>query len=270
MARTPKVEVERVATSLAPQKAIELFTAQIAKIDDLLQRRYNDPVVERWYNFTEQLLVGAFGKPHDNLSTFHVKRYPGGVVMMDEDGIQETYIEGLHAMKELLAGFIDQLQLLSPQAPATSEPTAPTTNDVFIVHGHDQQARAELALILTRMGLNPIILHEQPNRGLTVIEKLEKHSGVSYAFIILTPDDMGHPKDAPDATRQRARQNVVFEFGWFAGRLGRSRVCCLYKGDVELPSDLHGIAYHSFTESITELTGDIARELRAAGYELCT
>ena len=270
MTRARKVEVERVEPSLSPQKAVELLKGQIAKIEALTNLDYNDPEVNAWCNFTEQVIIKAFGKPSENLDAYHSARFPG-VISPDTDW-QEEHVSGLRTTKRLLEGFIEQLEAFAPAVSDVSEggegrqATSPTTNEVFIVHGHDHQAKTELALVLTRMGLNPIILHEQPNEGLTIIEKLEKHSIVGYAFIILTPDDVGHPKDAPNAACPRARQNVVFEFGLFVGRLSRSRVCCLCKGEVEIPSDLHGLAYHRFNNSVHELILDIAKELRRAGY----
>ena len=142
---------------------------------------------------------------------------------------------------------------------------------IFIVHGHDSQAKSELAVTLSSLGLKPIILHEQPSEGMTLIEKLEKYSDVGYAFIILTPDDLGTKKDVKnikDSLKPRARQNVVFEFGLFVGKLGRNRVCCLYKGNVKLPSDLDGLVYIPFNLSINEKQIDIIRELKAAGYKV--
>lgn len=116
------------------------------------------------------------------------------------------------------------------------------SNKVFIVHGHDDGAKHMLARFLNRLGLESIVLQEQPDRGRTIIEKFEQSAEVGYAVVLLTPDDVGASvkTDAPSA---RARQNVIFELGYFAGKLGRGRVCLLRKGDVEIPSDLFGVVY---------------------------
>ena len=156
---------------------------------------------------------------------------------------------------------------------------------VFIVHGRDRQSLAELKTLLKKLGLAPIVLHEQPSGSRTIVEKLEKYSSVGYAFVILTPDDvfiptaLGHEIDKKKGTIKelhfltgqlirRARQNVVLEFGYFMNLLGRDRVCCLYKGDVELPSDMHGIVYIPFKESINEIRTRIIKELKAVGYQI--
>ena len=147
--------------------------------------------------------------------------------------------------------------------------------NVFIVHGRDLEPAKELKSMLKRFRLNPIILHEQASGSRTVLEKLEKYSDVGYAFVILTPDDVGALADEmmadkllPAFLKPRPRQNVVLEFGYFMGLLGRDRVCCLYKGDVELPSDMHGIVYIPFEKSVNECRDKIVKELKAAGYEI--
>lgn len=137
---------------------------------------------------------------------------------------------------------------------------------VFVVHGHDKSAYLELARLLEQWGLQPIILHEKPEGGRTIIEKFEDHaSEAGYAFILLTPDDVGG-KDG-DSLKPRARQNVIFELGFFIGKLGHERVCVLNKG-VEFPSDIHGFAYVEFNKSVEECYAKIRRELVNAGYSL--
>ena len=91
-----------------------------------------------------------------------------------------------------------------------------------------------------------IILHEQASVGDTIIEKLERNSDVSYAVVLLSPDDVGAAQDKKDELQSRARQNVVLELGYFIGRLGRSHVCPLVPGPMEVPADFHGVVYVPF------------------------
>jgi predicted nucleotide-binding protein len=139
-------------------------------------------------------------------------------------------------------------------------------NKVFVVHGHDAGAREGVARFLEKIGLQAIILREQPNRGRTTIEKFVDYAReVGFAVVLLTPDDLGGAA-ATEVQLSRARQNVIFELGYFVGSLGRGRACLLRKGDVEIPSDLYGVVY-------TDMDGadgwkiDIARELKDAGFE---
>ncbi|HBR22670.1 MAG TPA: nucleic acid-binding protein [Nitrospiraceae bacterium] len=271
MTKYPKEE--RIPPSLSSSQAIELIKKQMEQIDKLLQLHCDDPEVRKWDNLTEQVIIRAFGKPHDNLDVYSsaydvpsISSWTG-----NSNGIhQNSFIKTLHNKRSLLEGFIEQLKIFGSTEKSQDLSIIPKSfsKKVFIVHGHNEQAKTELALILTRLGFEPIILHEQPSQGMTIIEKLEKHSDVGFAFILLTPDDKGCKEGQEDNLRPRARQNVVFEFGLFAGKLGRNRVCCLYTGDIEPPSDLHGLIYLPFKNSVNESQLDIVKELRAAGYEV--
>jgi predicted nucleotide-binding protein len=121
---------------------------------------------------------------------------------------------------------------------------------VFVVHGHDNAAKEGTARFLEKIGLQPIILHEQPSSGRTIIEKFETYSGdIAFAVVLLTPDDVGAASAESSSLRKRARQNVIMELGYFMGRLGRNRVCALHKGGVELPSDYQGVLYIEMDEA---------------------
>lgn len=125
--------------------------------------------------------------------------------------------------------------------------SAASTRAIFLVHGHDGEAKETVARFLEKLELDPIILHEQPNQGRTLIEKFETSSrGVAFAVVLLTPDDVGSAATASLDLHSRARQNVILELGYFLGRLGRTRVCALYRCGVELPSDFQGVVYIEF------------------------
>jgi len=144
------------------------------------------------------------------------------------------------------------------------------SENVFIVHGRSVSYAQELARILETSGLKPIILQEQPSGSRTIIEKLELYSDVGFVFVLLTPDDLGALAIDRGNLRYRARQNVILEFGYFMGLLGRDRVCCLYKGDIELPSDMLGVVYVQFNQSLMEVYWYIIKELKAVGYNIET
>jgi predicted nucleotide-binding protein len=137
------------------------------------------------------------------------------------------------------------------------------TSKVFVVHGHGGGEHA-VAGFLRKLGLEPVILHEKANEGRTIIEKFEAHSDVGFAVVLITPDDIGGLKDGPQ--RPRARQNVILELGYFVGRLGRKKVCPLIESDVELPSDVLGVAWVGLDKH-EGWHMKLAKELQAAGYE---
>jgi predicted nucleotide-binding protein len=111
------------------------------------------------------------------------------------------------------------------------------------VHGHDNEVKQTVARYLEKLGIEVTILHEKASSGNTIIEKFERNSDVAYAVVLMTPDDVGAVKDQREQLNYRARQNVIFELGYFMGKLDRKRVCALLKGDIERPSDYDGIIY---------------------------
>jgi len=140
-------------------------------------------------------------------------------------------------------------------------------NKVFVVHGRNEAAKQTVARFLEKLGLEPIILHEQANRGRTIIEKFEDYSLVGYAVVLLTADDVGKLASQEPKLSPRARQNVVFEWGFFMGKLGRERVCALYEEGIEQPSDLDGVVYVSL-DKIGAWKLLLGKELQAAGFDI--
>ena len=132
---------------------------------------------------------------------------------------------------------------------------------IFIVHGHDGELKESVARIVEKQGIEAVILSEQANRGETIIEKFENYSDVGGAICLFTADDVGKSKQE-DIERSRARQNVVFETGYFIGKLGRNHIVILADDGIEIPSDLSGVVYTN--------TGnwrfDLLKELNAMGY----
>jgi predicted nucleotide-binding protein len=138
---------------------------------------------------------------------------------------------------------------------------------VFLVHGHDESAKESTARFLEKLSLEAIILHEQPNAGRTIIEKVERYAEVAFAVVLLTPDDIGGKQESEPVLKPRARQNVILELGYFLGRLDRTHVAALIKGDVEKPSDYDGVAYIPMDQA-GAWKFELARELKAAGLNV--
>lgn len=160
-----------------------------------------------------------------------------------------------HSLKELLRLASELLGITDAQKPK-----------VFIVHGHNETAKLALKNFLqNKLHLpEPIILHEQPNLGRTIIEKFEEYAFQSSAVcVLLTPDDVGATAKDADDLKRRGRQNVIFELGYFLGQLGRKsgRVLLLYQGPIELPSDLAGVVYIDIGKGIETAADQIRLEL---------
>jgi predicted nucleotide-binding protein len=142
---------------------------------------------------------------------------------------------------------------------------------IFIVHGHDSEARDQLELVLRRLGLEPFILQNSDGGGKTIIEALEQHiyEESSFGIILMTPDDFGYPKLKTEADRQpRARQNVILEMGMIMASLGREKMAILQKGTLERPSDTDGILRIEFNGHVREIVPKLAQRLQTAGFKI--
>jgi len=178
----------------------------------------------------------------------------GSMNDVSETGVVPVSIQG---------DFVPQPPAVSISQKSQSERPKILTRKVFIVHGHDEGAREMVVRFLEKIDFEVIILHEQANRGRTVIEKVEVHGDVSFAVVLLTPDDEGCKIGG--SPQPRARQNVILELGYFIGRLGRSKVCALTKSNVEIPSDFAGVVYEPLDG---QWRNALARELEDAGFEI--
>ncbi len=177
---------------------------------------------------------------------------------------QASHLEGQLARMENVE--LEQHRRIEQSIASLSLP-APNTNAVFLVHGHDESAKEATARFLEKLKLKAVILHEQASEGRTIIEKFEAHADVGFAVVLLTPDDVGATASAAEKLNGRARQNVILELGYFTGKLGRSRVCGLFKPGVEVPSDLHGVLFLELDQKGGWKT-KLAQELLSAGMQI--
>ena len=139
---------------------------------------------------------------------------------------------------------------------------------VFIVHGHDDAAKANAARVVECLGFEAIILHEQVSSGRTIIEKIEEYSDVAFAIVLYTECDLGRDKNDPvKKERPRARQNVVFEHGYLMGKLSRDKVCAFVKGDIEMPGDVSGVVYTKMDDN-GGWKLELAKNMKAAGLDI--
>jgi len=150
--------------------------------------------------------------------------------------------------EQLIVSTGQDVERAAPSQNAT-DPLGPISgNRVFLVHGHDVSARERAAHFLEMLHLEPVVLRGQPNAGQTIVEKVEEHGGVAFAVVLLTPDDVDAIGSKENTLGPRARQNVIFELGYFLGRLGRKHVAVLLKGDVEGPG-YAGVLYIPMDDS---------------------
>lgn len=168
---------------------------------------------------------------------------------------------------ELLAGFENRLQA------GDANPRSSGTRDVFVVYGHDSDARTQLEAMLRRWDLMPILLDQLTSEGDTLIEKLERSMDrAAFAVVLATPDDEGYPKERLNEKKYRARQNVVLELGMMLRGLGRKKVAILLpqldQGVMERPSDIDGLIYIPYTDRVDDAKVQLAKELNKQGLRI--
>jgi len=256
----------------------ENYNRLISLIKDIEKLRKKQPFssdFKAWKASVERHLTKTWPDNDSYLNQFNDITYSSGFAIASTgDTPQDILDRKVRNAEYFLSGLDDAFAML--QSFLGEVPKTQTTENekvikkeigknVFIVHGHDTDTLMDVKSTISTLGLNPIILHEQPSKNKTVIEKLEKHSEeADFAVILLTADDEGYPKGKESEKRFRARQNVVLELGLFQGLLGREKVVVLHQKDVEIPSDYAGVVY-------IPISGDwklkLAKEMRAAGLD---
>lgn len=243
----------------------------IDQIDVLVSIRRGLPEFTKWHRDTRVALENIFSDIPERVGEFTAISYSLGLSTSStpESAYQAAYTRGLRRAEAILQSMVDEIEEYweeDDHTGATEHEDQATlvtmTNNVFVVHGHDHGTKETIARFLESIDLSPIILHEQPDQGRTIIEKFEEYAQVSYAVVLLTPDDVGGLNK--DELTLRARQNVILELGFFLGQLGRGKVAALVKGDVDIPTDYSGVLYIPIDDNYGWQMR-LARELRSAG-----
>lgn len=239
------------------------------EIDTLIAKRVmaESPEFESWHSRAERFLVNHFGRDNYEVTDFSNTLFMPMVYAPGADDIRiKACCDGLKKTKDIFKDYLTEIKEEMLEKDEESEKTAHTklshqNNKVFVVHGHDEALKEKVARLLEKQGLEAIILSEQANKGKTIIEKFEENSDVGAAICLFTGDDIGKEKSEA-VEKQRARQNVMYEAGYFMGKLGRERVIMLVDNGIELPSDLQGVVY---TDSESWKT-EVLQELQSIGY----
>ena len=286
--KTPR-QAPRAANLTLQQKkeAIPRLEKRITELEAFdpssMKPEGGDPRVTALEHAIERTLDQVFGTdtvertryaPAHNLDRTMVFMVMEGMPLPDHrPGIAEGKSEALSILTGIIAGLREDLEEF-PTAQMEEQPSSglsgerqTPTRKVFVVHGHDEAAKEAVARFLHKIDLQPIILHEQSSGGRTIIEKIEFYGAVDFAVVLLTPDDVGAARTDRAKLNDRARQNVIFELGYFISRLGRERVCALKKGNVEVLSDFAGVVYTTMDDGGAWRL-KLAQEIDAAGITL--
>jgi len=269
-----KADLPTIAPSLSPDRAKARFQKLIDRATELLQDGRDSPGFSTWRQDVQVALSQYFGRPSLQLEQFDKIRFGPGMFYtgMPDSTFIESRREGLQNATGLLKSRIDEID---EEMEAADFPVSEQKSEVlkiqdklrvFLVHGQNHGLKDTIARYIEKIGLDPIILHEQPNKGKTLIEKFEAYADVGCAVVLLTADDTGSSKQAPTEVEDRARQNVVFEMGFFVGSLGRTHTIALLEKGVKKPSDIDGLVYIPLDDDSWKLL--LVRELKAAGMQV--
>ena len=257
------------------QKVIAKLQEHIKALKSLSARKANDPEFKKWCRDTEVAIEHIFGTDTRHVRDFRgISFTPRAFNMMNPElALLHAFANGRSSAEALLQSMIEEVDEYGSESDvdetgSNKENPIVSSDRVFIVHGLNNAFKETVARFLGQLRLEPIILHEEPNKGRTIIEKFIDYSDGGFAVVLLTADDRGGKvSDSPASYSLRARQNVILELGFFLGQLGRDRVCALYENGVEIPSDYEGVLFVPFDE-----TGAwrllLGRELRAAGINV--
>lgn len=249
-------------------KALEKLRERVESLKALTISESSDPEFKKWRRDTEVALERIFGQNTRHTLDFKGVSFTPSAFSMDnpEPAFARALRSGIASVEALLRSMIEEVDEYWDEAGdavcGTNTATAKASNRVFVVHGHNEAVREITARLLEKLGLEPVILHEQPNKGRTIIEKFLDYTDVAFAIVLLTSDDVGGK--SAETLQPRARQNVLLELGFFLGRIGRDRVAALYEESVEIPSDYDGVLFVPL-DSAGGWRFLLARELKAAG-----
>jgi len=248
--------------------AIKLIQDLIDEVENLPHR--NAEKLDSLMRRTEMRTRKIFGNSSTYLRDLKLISFSPGAYWsgMKDSVYDKSWAKGRSKMLNLLKTIEEDLILDSTKI--IKKDKTELSSKIFIVHGHDEEIKHAVARTVEKINFTPVILHEQPNKGRTIIEKFEDYSDVNFAIILLSPDDIAYPKDkSPEDKKIRARQNVIFELGFFVGKLGREHVFILYREehDFEFPSDYSGICYTPY-DSKGQWQFNLIRELVSCGYNV--
>lgn len=221
----------------------------------------SDARFQAWKTKAERFLIRKYGNNSYEHTRFTKTNFSLGIFTTGTPNSEFVAAcqSGLRKTEAIFQTYLDEM---AEEVEPTSTIVQPMNYaKVFIVHGHDGELKQSVARIIEKQGIEAVILTEQANQGKTIIEKFENYSDVGGAICLFTADDLGRSKKE-DADRARARQNVVFETGYFIGKLGRDHIVILADDGIEMPSDLSGVVRTNTGNWQFELL----KELKVMGY----
>ena len=214
---------------------------------------------------TQQVLENAVDEArqlgHHYIGTEHVLL---GLVQVNSIAIQVLHRLGVNEdqirrqTRRVLNESAAFRQTQNPQAFSSAK-----TNQVLLIHGRDTEATQAVANYIEGLGLDVVRSDQILGRQIDIFV-----TEVDFAVALLTADDLMESKSQSRNAKFHASQNVIYELGFFRGKLGYKRVCALFKSDpemsVELPTESFRLAYVPL-DSAGEWKLRLSKQMQEAG-----
>lgn len=251
----------------------ELMTSLLV---DVMSLTYKDGNLDKVKRRAKMLILKIFGNESDYIEELNKIRYSPRIRYsgMDKDAAnRNSFNTGKSQLENLINVTLEDISLsdgINEVENAESNEKTSLSRNIFIVHGHNEEMKQSSARFLEKIDFKATILHEQPNKGRTIIEKFTDYSNVDFAVILLSADDVAFNKaDDVKSAKLRARQNVIFELGFFLGKIGREKVFVLHEqvDNFEIPSDYQGVIFEPYDNN-GNWKLSLAKELKAVGYKI--
>jgi predicted nucleotide-binding protein len=222
----------------------------------------------------EMMIRKLFGDKSHYIKSLNSIRY--SPMIWSTETSDSVFIRSFNGGKQNLLNLLNvikediSLNLKLHNETKSSKTESCDNSNVFIVHGYNEEMKQSVARMIEKLDLNPIILHEQANIGKTIIEKFTDNSDGLFAIVILSADDIAYLRtDSLGNAKFRPRQNVIFELGYFMGKLGRERVLALHQiiDNFEIPSDYSGVIFVPYDEN-GKWKFELVKELKAIGVDV--
>jgi hypothetical protein len=245
----------------------DLLDTLLQELDQLAYRddTARDALIKRAQMYLRRIVRD---KSEYVLDVGRIRFYPMYAPATESDQ-RSSWSSAVGRLRNLLNTVKEELILFGPDTGVGDKAKDGKPSSVFIVHGHDEELKQSVARYVEKLGLDAVILHEKPNKGRTIIEKFDDYSNVGFAVVLLSADDVVRGTEGGSGDTYRARQNVIFELGFFLGRLGRERVAAIFRPheNFELPSDYSGVLFVPY-EADGGWRFKLAQELKECGFTL--
>ena len=260
-------KVERSETK--KEKSIKSLKELIDQLQNVRNKDRFSKEFTDWNELAKSRIRSIFSKESDNLIEFKDIIYNPSVLSSrtPENVRNDAFQNGLEQAEAMLLAMVDEVdnwfddEVIEISTKESSD--IEDTGKIFIVYGHDKLALHSAKTLIYELGLKPITVTPGESEGGYIFSTIERLANeCCFALVLLTPDDEGKSKSEKDY-KDRARQNIIFEWGYFNGIYGIKRVCAAYKKGVEMPSDMEGIFYYPFKDEVSEIKDEFIKRLKS-------